>query len=126
MRIAAAAVLVTLALPAQAQMYKCVDERGRTLYSDKPIPNCKTSKTVETPGAAPAPRAPAAPLPAAKGKGKPAPPPVAKSDLTPEQQLSRCKTLQEERDWLSGPRGKVIEYHAERLAQVEQALRACR
>lgn len=26
------------ALPAQAQMYKCADERGATAYSDKPCP----------------------------------------------------------------------------------------
>jgi hypothetical protein len=33
--------LLILPLPALGQMYKCVDERGRTTYSDKPGPNCK-------------------------------------------------------------------------------------
>ena len=37
-----AAVLALTALPAAAQMYKCVDERGVTHYSDKPQPpGCK-------------------------------------------------------------------------------------
>src|SRR6185503_2638718 len=33
--------LASLATAAQAQMYKCVDERGVTHYSDKPSPGCK-------------------------------------------------------------------------------------
>jgi hypothetical protein len=33
--------VLVLALPAQAQMYKCVDARGVTQYSDKPRPECK-------------------------------------------------------------------------------------
>ena len=35
------AVLLAAVLPARAQMYKCVDERGVTHYSDKPAPGCK-------------------------------------------------------------------------------------
>jgi hypothetical protein len=37
----AAAFLLVAAFPAAAQMYKCVDERGVTHYSDKPRPGCK-------------------------------------------------------------------------------------
>jgi len=33
--------LASLATAAQAQMYKCIDERGVTHYSDKPSPGCK-------------------------------------------------------------------------------------
>lgn len=33
-----------VAFPAYAQMYKCVDERGVTHYSDKPRPGCKGGK----------------------------------------------------------------------------------
>ena len=40
MRIAAV-LLAALALPSHAQMYKCVDERGVTHYTDKPRPGCK-------------------------------------------------------------------------------------
>jgi hypothetical protein len=35
------AALLLAALPAQAQIYKCVDARGTTHYSDKPLPDCK-------------------------------------------------------------------------------------
>ena len=37
----AALVLVLAALPAHAQMYKCVDEHGKTRYSDQPGSGCK-------------------------------------------------------------------------------------
>lgn len=40
MRLLALALLAA-AVPAQAQMYKCVDERGVTHYTDKPRPGCK-------------------------------------------------------------------------------------
>lgn len=33
--------LLACALPAQAQMYKCVDEHGKTRYSDQPATGCK-------------------------------------------------------------------------------------
>ena len=39
-----AAVLLAASTAAQAQMYKCVDERGVTHYSDKPRPDCKGQK----------------------------------------------------------------------------------
>lgn len=38
-RAALAALLIVVA-PGHAQMYKCVDERGVTHYSDKPRPGC--------------------------------------------------------------------------------------
>ena len=42
MRLACLVACVALLVPAaQAQMYKCVDERGRVQYSDKPQPGCK-------------------------------------------------------------------------------------
>ena len=34
-------ILLLAALPAWGQMYKCVDERGVTHYTDKPRPDCK-------------------------------------------------------------------------------------
>ena len=37
----AALVLLAIALPAQAQMYKCVDERGKAYYRDQPGSGCK-------------------------------------------------------------------------------------
>ena len=41
MRPALFLLLVLFPLPGFAQMYKCVDERGVTQYSDKPRPGCK-------------------------------------------------------------------------------------
>ena len=38
------AIVLVLPLPCWAQMYKCVDERGVTHYSDKPSPGCKGSE----------------------------------------------------------------------------------
>jgi len=37
----AALVLLLAALPAQAQMYKCVDQHGKTRYSDQAAAGCK-------------------------------------------------------------------------------------
>jgi hypothetical protein len=47
------ALLLLAASPAWAQMYKCVDERGVTHYSDKPRPGCKGGE-VNIKGAPPA------------------------------------------------------------------------
>ena len=62
MRLAALAILCLAALPAAAQMYKCVDGRGVTFYSDKPQPGCQGDKVdikASPPlGGAAAPRAP--------------------------------------------------------------------
>jgi len=42
MRTLALTVLLLACAPAYAQMYKCVDQRGVTHYSDKPLPpSCK-------------------------------------------------------------------------------------
>lgn len=41
MRRLAAAALIALSGPAYAQMYKCVDERGVTRYTDEPRAGCK-------------------------------------------------------------------------------------
>lgn len=38
-----ACLLLALALPAQAQMYKCA-EGGKTRFSDKPFTDCKTQQ----------------------------------------------------------------------------------
>ena len=129
MRILIATALLALALPAQAQMYKCVDARGKTQYSDKPIPGCRSEKTIETPP--PPPRAASAPASAAKVKAtaraKDAPTPkAANSEAVPPSQLAaRCQTLREEQEWLQSATGKTVQSHTERVAQVERALREC-
>ena len=117
MKTLAIAVLLAFSIPAHAQMYKCVDERGVTRYSDKPMPGCK----VLTKAAAPA---PAVAPPPAKTPAKRA----AKAEPTEQEKAyfaSRCKTLKEEQEWLLSPRGAAVEAHAARLGQVREALRAC-
>ena len=44
MKLLVAAALLALLPSAHAQMYKCVDARGVTFYSDKPQPGCKGDK----------------------------------------------------------------------------------
>jgi hypothetical protein len=119
MKWSAMAALLVFALPAQAQLYKCVDERGKTQYSDKPIPGCKTAKATEAPRPAP--------VPAAKAKTREAPKALARGEpVAPEQLAGRCKTLREEQEWLNSADGKAVPFHTERVAQVEQALSGCR
>ena len=38
-----AALLLVAALDAQAQLYKCVDQDGKTRYTDKPSADCKAT-----------------------------------------------------------------------------------
>ena len=128
MRILIATALLALALPAQAQMDKCVDARGKTQYSDKPIPGCRTEKTIEAPAA----RAAPAPVPAAKPTAKVSAKAAKEtrkatySEAVPPSQLAaRCRGLREEQAWLNTADGKGVPSHIERVAQVEQALRQC-
>jgi len=42
-RVTVVALLLAASPAAFAQMYKCVDAKGRTQYSDKPLPGCKAT-----------------------------------------------------------------------------------
>ena len=55
------AILAALALPAAAQVYKWVDEQGRTHYGEKPPEGVKATEMGATPSSPAAPTAPAAP-----------------------------------------------------------------
>jgi len=125
MRSLIAALLLALALPAYAQMYKCVDARGKIQYSDKPLAGCRAEKALEAPrsaAAAPAPKLAAR----VAGRGRDAPKAANPEAVAPSQLAARCKTLREEHDWLNSADGKKVDFHTERVAQVEQALGACR
>jgi len=80
-----ACLLLLLAVPAvQAQMFKCKDERGRWVFSDKPLPGCAGAP--ETPGAkSPAPQSPqpAKSATATPPAAKKAPPPRGKPPPVP-------------------------------------------
>jgi hypothetical protein len=128
----------------QAQMYKCT-EGGKTRYSDKPITDCKSATTITVP--TPPATAPAkGPPPFAKSKkvlphakasakkqdkkGASVPPrEAAKAPPTEHDKKyasARCGELKEEQTWLRSARGAKVERRDERLAQVQQALAACR
>lgn len=42
-RVTLVALLLAASPAAFAQMYKCVDAKGKTQYSDKPLPGCKAT-----------------------------------------------------------------------------------
>ena len=145
-----ACLLLFLAAPAvQAQMYKCVDERGKTRYSDKPIPDCKSGVTITAP---PKPSDAKSAAPSAARKAPPTsaklpPPPPgfkgpapktavptapvrqtsnAPADYDKKYGQAQCRTLREEEAWLVNPRNAGVEARDARLAQVRQALAGCR
>jgi hypothetical protein len=124
-------------LPAtpHAQVYKCVDERGRTQYADKPGPGCKASASDVRP------QAPAAEKPgSARGKGKAASRPPAQEQARaqdPRTLEQRCASMRRElvrvasrqRVASVGAKGEV-KYQEDptrdqRLAQLQQEMRAC-
>lgn len=80
MKTIALAALLAASVSAQAQMYKCVDERGVTSYSDKPRPGCK-GREVDI-----------RPIPPVSGQVKP-----VKSDLAGQE--ADFKRRQIERDF---------------------------
>jgi len=133
---------VLLALPAYAQMYKCVDARGRVQYSDKPQPGCQGGPVDIQP------------IPPLSGQAAPPPAPsgTAQQDADfrrrqiererqeaneKSAQAERCQRVRQEIDWLSaGTRVSKINDAGERvymdeatresrLTQLRQAVRGC-
>lgn len=135
-----ACVLLLLAAPCvQAQTYKCKDERGRWVFSDKPLPGC--AGVPETPGAK-------SPAPESQQPAKSATPrqsPVAGKALTPSaaaparttqkpaamtrqeqaHATAECQAAREQLEWLLGPRGQGAENRDARAWQLRKALSRC-
>ena len=133
---------MVLCLPALAwaEMYKCVDERGVTSYSDKPRPDCKGGQVNIRSS------------PSSSGQGVPPARDVAGQDadfkrrqIEREQAETkdkavlerRCASLRREESWLSYG-GRITRTDAQgqrvfmddaardaRLAQVKEQLRLC-
>lgn len=107
------------------QLHRCVDERGKTFYTEHPTAKCRPVGGTQS--ARPAPPPPPAAKAAAKGaKGKK--PPPKKAPMTAEERArfaSRCKSLREQLAYLNSPRGSKAASHTERVGQVEVALRSC-
>jgi hypothetical protein len=136
----ALAFLLFAAWPAYAQMYKCVDERGVTHYSDKPRPGCKGGPVDIRP------------IPSISGEAAPADRDVATQDADfKRRQIERgqaetkekaqlaeaCARLRQEENWLSHG-GRISQTDAQgkhnyvddatraaRLARVKEQLRLC-
>jgi hypothetical protein len=72
---------------AQAQVYKCLDASGVTVYRQDPCPPSMKRETMSKPGIAPAPAA----APAAAGKGD-----AKKGPLTPAQQEQAFRQRQQD------------------------------
>lgn len=121
-----ASLLLAASLAAHAQqLHRCVDERGRTFYTEHPTAKCRPVAGTQLSRPAPPPAA-AAKAPAKGAKGKK--PPPKKAVLTAEERArhaSRCKSLREQLAYLNSPRGSKVPSHTERVGQVEGALRAC-
>jgi hypothetical protein len=132
--------LVLFAPVVEAQMYKCVDERGVTHYSDKPRPGCKGGKVdIQA-------------IPPVSGKVAPPPDDRPRQDADFKRRQNerehaeaankaaleqRCARLRQEHAWLlSG--GRISEINTQgqrtyvddasrdtRLLQVREGLRGC-
>jgi hypothetical protein len=130
-----------LAPAAQAQVYKCVDERGVVHYSDKPHAGCKGGPVGIQP------------IPSLSGQAsKPPSPSISQDDADFRRrqiererqesydkaaQMERCTKVRQELAWLSSS-GRVASINdagervymddatrQSRLAQLKQQMRAC-
>jgi Domain of unknown function (DUF4124) len=133
-------LLLIAAAPAWAQMYKCVDERGVTHYTDKPRPDCK-GREVDI-----------RPIPSVSGKSAPASRDLASQDAEFKRRQiergeteardkaaldQRCSRLRREESWLSHG-GRISTTDAQgkrtfvddatrdaRLVQIREQLKLC-
>jgi hypothetical protein len=109
MRTLALTVLLLACAPAYAQMYKCVDQRGVTHYSDKPLPpSCKGGEVKIR----------------ATGTSKPSAPPA--TGITAEINRRCARSAQEYARMQSARRdGKPDENRDQRLEELREQARGC-
>jgi hypothetical protein len=116
-KIILAAVLALSALPAAAQMYKCVDERGVTHYSDKPQPPGCKGGPVDIKGSPPI-----------SGTVSKPPPVDEKVEAAKKAALDqRCANLRQEHAAVSGL-GRIQmdeETREARLAAIKEQMKGC-
>jgi hypothetical protein len=135
-----ALALLLASASAQAQMYKCVDERGVTHYSDKPRPGCRGGAVDIRP------------IPSLSGEATGRSEDFAREDADFKRRQNereraaareraeletRCRSLRQEQARLSSGRPLVQanakgervyvpdEVREQRLAQLREAMRAC-
>jgi hypothetical protein len=134
----ALAILLLLPLCAQAQLYKCVDERGKIHYTDKPQAGCKETAIKPSPPISGAVRPRQEDFANDEAAFKRRQAERETQDAKARQALEqRCARLRQERGILtSGRRIAKIDAKGERvfmedatreqrLAQLEQELRGC-
>jgi hypothetical protein len=113
MRTLALTALLVACAPAHAQMYKCVDERGVTHYSDKPLPPTCKGGAVKIRG-----------TPPSTGTSRPSAPAAAgtTADLT-----RRCARAMQEYTRLQPGRrdGKEDASRGQRLEELREQSRGC-
>ena len=112
MKTLALSILLLACAPAYAQMYKCVDPRGVTHYSDKPLPPSCKGGAVKIRGTPPS------------GTSRPNVPPPAG---TAAELTRRCtRAAQEYTRTESGRRdGKPDESRDQRLEELREQMRGC-
>lgn len=127
MRLLVLAAMLAVSPAAQAQLYKCVDAKGRTHYTDKPLADCRgaTPSEIKPPPAPPRQAARPDAAKAAKAAEKKKREAKAKKPSERErlQLAALCRGWKEEEAWLVRSKD---EHRDARLGQVRQALRQCR
>jgi hypothetical protein len=131
-------LLLVLALNAHGQMYKCVDERGKVNYTDKPQPGCKEAAIKGSPPISGALRQRNEDLGAEEREFRRRQLQQQAKDTKEQQALTqRCARLRQERAALtSGRRLSKVDAKGERvfmddtvrdqrLVQVDEQLRGC-
>lgn len=133
-----AALFLAAALDAHAQMYKCVDEQGKTRYTDKPAADCKETAIKSSPPISGAPPGRGEDLGAQERDFKRRQSRQLADQAKAQQALAaRCARLRQERALLDGGR-RIVKIDAngervymddavreQRLAQLESELRTC-
>ena len=107
-------VAVTLSLcaaSAQAQVFKCVDGSGKTVYSQSPCPRDARSTTLRS-------TAPASPAPAARADGKGGP----KTAAEMEQEFRKRRQEAEEAQKKAGDKAAEEKDKADNCRQAKTAL----
>ena len=127
---------------AQAQMYKCVDDRGRVVYADKPLPGCKGGAVDIQPipplsGPATKPQSPSSNAQQDADFNRRQIERERQESLGKAAQQERCARVRQELAWLSaGTRVSRINDAGERvymddatretrMAQLKQQIRGC-
>ena len=128
MKLLALGLALLTATTAHAQkVFRCVDERGGTYYTEKPGPGCKPTRIDAAPGAAPTAKPAAkAGTPALDTQG--AKTPVKQSGPTPLTVKAHCDGLSREAARMNSGRSSLPSASAEaRLAGIQKELeRSCR